>query len=175
MKRKSEDSKKSKPSWTEEEDEALWKAVQEDQSARDADAEEEEDWDEIAKAVPGKTPVQCLKRYMIVSSKKASAAKASSTTSKEEDDDYDGEKTDDEDEDEDSDGQSSKKRKGSPKEGEGSGKWTHEEIELLKKLVEAYKDSKKLRVLFVSVEQERFFLTTFFHSCSSLERNLSKL
>ncbi|CAJ1915836.1 unnamed protein product [Cylindrotheca closterium] len=137
MKRKSGDVKKGKSYWTPEEDEALLKAVQDDQNRRDADAEEDEDWDEIAKEVPEKTPVQCLKRYMALSQKKE--AKASSPTPKDDgDDDYDEEEGED---DGDSDGQSAKKQKSTSKDNDGSGKWTPDEIELLKKLVEHYKDT----------------------------------
>jgi hypothetical protein len=74
MKRRSDDSKKSRTAWSDEADDALLKAVLEDQQDRQAEgaSEEEEDWDEIAKAVPGKTPVQCLKRYMILNTKQES-------------------------------------------------------------------------------------------------------
>lgn len=148
MKRKGGDSKKSKSSWTPEEDEALLKAVQDDQNRRDADAEEDEDWDEIAKEVPGKTPVQCLKRHMALSQKKE--ARASSPTPKEDaDDEYEEENADGED-DGDSDGQASKKQKTASKDSDSSGKWTPDEIELLRKLVEHYKDSKRQNVFFIS-------------------------
>lgn len=153
MKRKSEDAKKGKVSWTSEEDEALLKAVQDDQNGRDADAEEDEDWDDIAKELPGKTPVQCLKRYMAIIQKKES--KSSSPTPKEEGDgEYEGENADEE-EDGDSDNNSAKKQKTVAKDNEDSGKWTTDEIELLKKLVEHYKDSKISRVLFPFVDPEQ--------------------
>ena len=149
MKRKSEDTKKVKVAWTQEEDEALLKAVREDQSARDPDAEEEEDWDEIAKVVSGKTAVQCLKRYMALSQKKESATKSSSASLKDDgDDEYEGDNGDGDD-DGDSDGQSSKKLKTASKDSEGAGKWTPEEIELLKKLVEHYKDCKNISRLLI--------------------------
>ena len=75
MKRKSEDTKKSKAVWTAAEDDALLKAVLEDQQDREAegDGDEEEDWDEIAKSVTGKTPVQCLKRYLVLNQKQSGA------------------------------------------------------------------------------------------------------
>uniref|UniRef100_A0A7S4R1F3 Uncharacterized protein n=1 Tax=Ditylum brightwellii TaxID=49249 RepID=A0A7S4R1F3_9STRA len=65
-------SKKSKSQWTAVEDEILMLAVLADKKRREEEIdeddedeeEEEEDWDEIAKAVPGRTPVQCLRRYM---------------------------------------------------------------------------------------------------------------
>eukprot|EP00559_Dactyliosolen_fragilissimus_P000594 CAMPEP_0184865704 /NCGR_PEP_ID=MMETSP0580-20130426/18807_1 /TAXON_ID=1118495 /ORGANISM="Dactyliosolen fragilissimus" /LENGTH=554 /DNA_ID=CAMNT_0027364999 /DNA_START=116 /DNA_END=1780 /DNA_ORIENTATION=- len=65
--------KKEKKSWTPSEDEALMLAVIKDNKRREIEADESdtdqseddnEDWDEIAKAVPGRTPVQCLRRYM---------------------------------------------------------------------------------------------------------------
>jgi len=76
--KESEDSqvsaKKQKRSWNAKEDENLMLAVLEDKKRRDLEADEsdedqsdesdEEDWDEIAKAMPGRTPVQCLQRYM---------------------------------------------------------------------------------------------------------------
>ena len=57
MKRRS-DEKKSRVSWSTTEDDGLLKAVLEDKQNREAegDAEDEEDWDEIAKNIPDKTP-----------------------------------------------------------------------------------------------------------------------
>lgn len=79
MKRKKDD-RRSRISWSAAEDDAPLKSVIKDKQSRDVaatasedgehavpdpgDEEDEEDWDEIAKSVPGKTPVQCLKRYM---------------------------------------------------------------------------------------------------------------
>lgn len=67
--------KKDKKPWTPAEDEALMLAVLDDKKRREVEADEseedgrvdeddEEDWDEIAESVPGRTPVQCLRRYM---------------------------------------------------------------------------------------------------------------
>lgn len=132
-KRKSDDSKKSKSSWTAAEDDALLKAVLEDQQDREAegDGEEEEDWDEIAKSVTGKTPVQCLKRYMVLNRKQGgkSIERASSSA-------------DEKDEDPESHVAKKPKRVKVKEPEASSGKWTHDEMELLKKLVEQYKDSK---------------------------------
>merc|ERR1712238_534593 len=71
MKRRSDD-KKTRVSWSAAEDDGLLKAALEDKQNREAegDADDEEDWDEIAKNIPGKTPVQCLKRYMVVNKRK---------------------------------------------------------------------------------------------------------
>lgn len=149
MKRKAEDTKKSKVTWTDEEDDALLKAVVEDKQNREAEAdgdeeeEEEEDWDDIAKAVPGKTPVQCYKRYIqkfknapTTRIKPESAARPSEGEGKDGDDE---EEEDDEDDDDVDENGEPKKGKRVKKEGSG---WGADEVELLKKLVEQYKDSK---------------------------------
>lgn len=54
--------------WTEDDDAALAKAMTEvlDQASSDS----EEDWDEIADKVPGKTAVQCLKRHLEIEGKR---------------------------------------------------------------------------------------------------------
>merc|ERR1712238_602659 len=69
-------SKKEKRVWTAQEDESLMLALLEDKKRRETESgddsnecdveedEDEEDWDEIAKSVPNRTPVQCLRRYM---------------------------------------------------------------------------------------------------------------
>ena len=144
-KRKAED-KKSKVAWTDEEDDALLKAVLEDKQDREAEeeTEEEEDWDEISKAVPGKSAVQCFKRFMEkfkdAPDKSGPAAdagdpEAESQHSEEgkDDSDHDGE---DEDEGSDSPRKSKRIKK------ESAGGWKVHEVELLKKLVEQYKDSE---------------------------------
>jgi hypothetical protein len=129
-KRKSgEDQKKSKNAWSAAEDDALLKAVLEDQQDREAEGEgdEEEDWDEIAKAVEGKTPVQCLKRYLILNRKQESPPDETSPESSKYND---------------TDSPVAKKAKRQKKDSDASSKsWTPDEIELLKKLVEQYKDS----------------------------------
>lgn len=154
MKRKVEDTKKSKVTWTDEEDDALLKAVLEDRQNRQAegDGDEDEDWDEIAKAVPGKTPVQCLKRYMTnfkePDSSEAAPEHASRTEAKDdkdgndESDDEEEDDDDDDDDEEDDDSGSPNKPKKIKKESHNAPGWNHDEIELLKKLVEQYKDSK---------------------------------
>lgn len=159
MKRRS-DEKKSRVLWSASEDDALLKAVLEDKQDREAeggDAEDEEDWDEIAKSIPGKTPVQCLKRYMVINRRKsggepsppsntasvpASTTKAdpeeeSKTSSREERKDNDG--PDENDEAEDDDGEKEPKR--ARKEGDTLTRWPQDDLDLLKKLVENYKDS----------------------------------
>jgi Myb-like DNA-binding domain len=170
MKRRSDDSKKSKVEWSDAEDNALLKAVLEDQQGRRAEAatDEEEDWDEIAKSVPGRTPVQCLKRYMLLNAKEgggdaptdnespsadtpsvsappalpaaASAASATLPAVKREDEGDDDEEDDDEDYEEDELGEKDSKRARTDE--DTSTNWPSEETELLKKLVEQYKDSE---------------------------------
>lgn len=162
MKRRSEDTKKSKAVWTDDDDEALLKAVSEDQKNRatDGDAEDEEDWDEIAKSVPGKTPVQCLKRYMALNSKKQAAepkaaSPASAATSEEanpaaEPDDAKPSpvqaevKTEEPSEAQEKDDDMGEKPSKAPRieSADGSAEWPEDESDLLKKLVEQYKDSK---------------------------------
>ncbi|KAL3919109.1 MAG: hypothetical protein SGILL_003918, partial [Bacillariaceae sp.] len=161
MKRRSEDTKKSKAVWTDDDDEALLKAVSEDQKNRatDGDAEDEEDWDEIAKSVPGKTPVQCLKRYMALNSKKQAAepkaaSPASAATSEEanpvaEPDDAKPSpvqaevKTEEPSEAQEKDDDMGEKPSKAPRieSADGSAEWPEDESDLLKKLVEQYKDS----------------------------------
>jgi Myb-like DNA-binding domain len=60
-------SSKARAVWTTSEDNALLKAVVLDKKRRDTSTEsDEEDWDTIAESIPGKTAVQCLKRYMVL-------------------------------------------------------------------------------------------------------------
>jgi hypothetical protein len=175
MKRRSEDTKKSKTVWTAAEDDALMKAVLQDQRDRETqgEAEDEEDWDEIAKVLPGKTPVQCLKRYMILNRKKKSkeiaaaaanavarASPATKPTAKqvdhedqEDDDDHEEEEEEEEEEDQD-ETVGGKEGKRSRKEGDSASFWPQDEIDLLKKLVEQYKDST------YTYQQELLFLLT---------------
>ena len=142
-KRKSDQAKKNKTVWSASEDDALLKAVIEDQQDREAegDGEEEEDWDEIAKSVAGKTPVQCFKRYMILNSKKTSAPPEASISSVKEE-------AGEGEEEEEVSSPATKKAKTaktefeSPTASSSSAKWSPDEVELLKKLVEQYKDSK---------------------------------
>eukprot|EP00531_Pseudo-nitzschia_arenysensis_P003990 CAMPEP_0116135050 /NCGR_PEP_ID=MMETSP0329-20121206/10984_1 /TAXON_ID=697910 /ORGANISM="Pseudo-nitzschia arenysensis, Strain B593" /LENGTH=490 /DNA_ID=CAMNT_0003629825 /DNA_START=315 /DNA_END=1787 /DNA_ORIENTATION=- len=155
MKRRN-DEKKSKVSWSATEDDALLKAVLEDKQDREAEggeAEDEEDWDEIAKSIAGKTPVQCLKRYMVINRRKSGESSTATTTpaaepstaadstedtknppetaAKAEGSGADDEMEDDEE----------KEPKRARKEGDASLRWPQDDLDLLKKLVENYKDS----------------------------------
>jgi hypothetical protein len=132
MKRKSDDSKKSRAVWSAAEDDALLKAVLEDQQDREAegDGDEDEDWDDISKSVPGKSPVQCLKRYMSLNKKGQAGAPTEPTSPVEAEKEEDTTESPD-----------AKKPKRGKKEADSSAKWSASEIELLKKLVDQYKDS----------------------------------
>lgn len=100
--------KKRKSAWTSAEDELLLKLVHEDQEAH-----EEEDWDSIAEKIPGRSAVQCLKRYMSIGDSKQAAVKPEVEPAKQE-------RESDE---------------------EGKPIWLDEESDLLKKLVEQYRDT----------------------------------
>ena len=159
MKRRS-DERKSRVSWSATEDDALLKAVLEDKQDREAeggDAEDEEDWDEIAKSVSGKTPVQCLKRYMVINRRKIDRGSTAikregvieSLTKVESESDAkvssreEGkvEAVDDNDE---IDDDEEKEPKRARKEGDSSIRWPQDDLDLLKKLVENYKDCELL-------------------------------
>lgn len=128
--------KKGKLEWTPDEDEALMLAVIADRERREED--EEEDWDEIAKAVPGKTPVQCLRRYMGNLSKKEEEAPAAPPAAA-----AALKRSSDDDEEEPMASPLTKKAKMIVG-GEGA-EWTQEEMDLLKKLVEQFRDSEYAR------------------------------
>jgi hypothetical protein len=105
--------------WSASEDELLLKLVYEHQQEHSEDDDDDEDWDGIAFNIPGKTAVQCLKRFMKLNKKKPSSAKA------EKEESYSVASSN-----------SSKDRRR-----EAEGKWSQEETDLLKKLVEQYKDT----------------------------------
>jgi len=116
--------------WSAAEEEALLKAVIEDQQDREAEGngDEEEDWDEIANSVPNKTPVQCLKRYMALNEKRVPVPPSESSPDEKDDSEQDSSAT-------------RKPAKRIKKETDPASKWSSEEVELLKKLVEQYKDT----------------------------------
>jgi hypothetical protein len=149
--------------WTAEEDQALLQAVAAEHSERQGQhgdaaksVDEDEDWDAIAQSVPGKSAVQCLKRYMILQQQKseenASAAPSASSTritrskaqaspsipndshtkKSSEEDDVGGGEDDDEEQEDISEPDAS---------ASGAGLWTSDDVELLEKLVEQYKDA----------------------------------
>ena len=150
-------------------------AVIEDRNRREdiEEEDEEDDWDEIAKSVPGKTPVQCLRRYMSKLNKKEEAGphpptpvaagtrRTRSARDKEESDE---------------ESHAAKKAKTDSSE-DG---WQEDEIELLKKLVEHYSDSKCLLYVnrdFTPCLDNSSNLYAFYinDSLSSMERHCSQL
>lgn len=145
---------KKKPAapWTADEDEALLRAVIEEQ-----EEDGEEDWDAISQRIEGKSAVQCLKRYIQLNQKESNAnsnnlvASVTDSPSQEKetkesvshesnDQLKDCEEADDDDEEEDEMDSSGKKRSLTSA-SEGAGRWTQDEMDLLKKLVESYKDT----------------------------------
>lgn len=160
--------KKGKTSWSPAEDEALMMAVEEDRKRRqaDGDEEDEEDWDEISDSVPGKTAVQCFRRYTgQLKAAEASAPAASARRSRDDRDQGD------------DDSPASKKSKTDS----GEDDWTADELFLLKTLVEHYSDSKFLcscansTELVLSFDSHVHPIRHINHSLSSLERDCSQL
>lgn len=134
-----------KVEWAPVEDEALMLAVIADRKNRgvEADEDEEEDWDEISKDIEGKTPVQCLRRYMRHLNRKEGGGSKGSNESF----GVSAGKSDEEDEKPESTSETSqppakkvKKSKDAPVEPQE--KWEQPEVDLLKKLVEQYQDSE---------------------------------
>lgn len=136
--------KKVKATWTGAEDDTLLKAVLEDHQKRESEGngDDEEDWDEIAQHLPNKTPVQCLKRYMLLNKKgtKKRIPEAEKARSREDASDNS-----------ELNPSPPKKRKAevlgpataaAAASVDSGGQWTIDEIELLRKVVEQYKDSK---------------------------------
>ena len=165
MKRRS-DEKKSKVSWSATEDDALLKAVLEDKQDREAeggDAEDEEDWDEIAKSITSKTPVQCLKRYMVINRRKAGrsssvnktepATELTTNADSEEETKIPSREEGKVDfpEDDEVEDEEEKEPKRARKEGDTAMRWPQDDLDLLKKLVENYKDCKLTISCFVQV------------------------
>jgi hypothetical protein len=113
--------------WTAVEDGYLIKAVAEVQHGRKDSGDDEEDWDVIAEAISGKTAVQCLKRYMILITHEGQAEVVAAREEASE----------------------NEKKKAKPETADNNdpedSKWSMEELELLKKLVEKlvekYKDT----------------------------------
>lgn len=133
------------PKWTADEDAALLQAIADDKHQRrahqDEAEDEEEDWDTIAQEVEGKTAVQCLKRFMALgvdgkppqlppgksgdqSAPTEAPAKRHKGSYDEDEDDGDEEASDE-----------------PPAPTGGAGVWSSEDVELLQKLVEQYKDT----------------------------------
>jgi len=124
--------KKPRLLWTDKEDSDLLTAVWADRKRRgeeEQEDDEEEDWDEIAKSVPGKTPVQCLRRYLKLNAGGPTAAGPDTIDDTKEEPDDDSSKL--------NAATAAKKPRKEPEQV----LWNQEEIDLLRKLVEAYSDS----------------------------------
>jgi hypothetical protein len=109
--------KKSKTDWSVAEDKLLAKAVNRERKrlcAQDDDDDEEEDWYRISKEMKGRSAVQCLKRYMQIQE----AAQSEREPSDVDDDES-----------------------RSTQDSESSATWSFADCELLKKLVEQYRDT----------------------------------
>ena len=120
------------PLWSDADDDELLRAVVADRKKRgvgtneEQNDEEEDDWDEIAKSVPGKTPVQCLRRFMKLDGGEQR-----------------GIAMDDADDSESASPSSSDRAKAKkPRKDSDQVSWSQEEVDLLRKLVEAYSDCK---------------------------------
>jgi hypothetical protein len=137
--------KKSRILWTDTEDDELLRAVVADRKKRgaDEDDDDEDDWDEIAKAVSGKTPVQCLRRFMKL-------------------DGGGGRGTFDDADESPSSSPPGKAKAKKPRKELDQATWSQEEIDLLRKLVEAYSDCK-FRMAHTTVHQS-------ISTCSDLKR-----
>uniref|UniRef100_A0A7S3P8G1 Uncharacterized protein n=1 Tax=Amphora coffeiformis TaxID=265554 RepID=A0A7S3P8G1_9STRA len=130
--------KRRKSQWTAAEDEALLGAMAQERhnsGMAEDDEFEDEDWDAVAENVPGKSAVECFKRYTKMhASKKISRSTSHSSSLGTQS--HDGE--------EDMDGDTSHKGGAAskiPPAIDGAGDWTEDEILLLKRLVETYKDT----------------------------------
>lgn len=125
--------------WSSIDDEALRNAVavehlkHRDDSEHDHD--EDEDWETIALAVPGKTAVQCLKRYMTISREDDDEEKNIPTIGKKRSRDSASVRSEDISENNENDSQQLQDID------PGSIPWENDELELLRRLVEQYRDS----------------------------------
>ncbi|GKY98547.1 hypothetical protein MPSEU_000811700 [Mayamaea pseudoterrestris] len=109
--------KKRKTDWSIAEDKQLAKAVMRERKRlceEDDDDDEEEDWDRISQEMKGRTAVQCLKRYMQIRDLTSMQKEPSEI-------DDDGSR--------------------SAEDSDSNASWSAEDCELLKKLVEQYRDT----------------------------------
>lgn len=137
--------------WTDVQDAALLQAVT---NEPDFDEDDEEVWDRIAQHVPDKSAVQCLRRFMVLPKQAVDVAPMNippppcASTSDAHADESEGDDEEDEDleEEDDDDSLQRKRQKTSdddddPDEQEPDDGWSGEETELLRKLVEMYRDT----------------------------------
>lgn len=121
--------------WSAQEDQLLLQAVQDDHAER-KDENEEEDWDAICKSVPGRSAVQCFKRYLTLSAgnfKRAESEGSSQSISEDENDDEVSKAR--------SEGSKNRGRTNLAKSSSPDGTWQPDELELLKRLVDQYKSA----------------------------------
>ena len=129
-------SKRRRTPWTASEDEILMKAVAKERETADVDDEddfEDEDWDIIAQSLPGKSAVHCFKRFTKLTRGKKldrSASISSSLGTQP----HDADEMDDE-------GSTKESAANEASANDGAGDWSEDEINLLKRLVETYKDT----------------------------------
>ncbi|GAX29402.1 hypothetical protein FisN_16Hh158 [Fistulifera solaris] len=122
--------------WTEAEDEKLLDAVK--QEHKNHAEEGEEDWDLISEMIPGKSAVQCLKRHMeLTSTGQASSVEGRDERAEKKSKRSDASKQSDSGNDDESSGADDGKEDTDDIEGN----WEPEELELLRKLVEQYKNT----------------------------------
>ena len=149
------DTRKRPPSlvWTEDKDSLLLLSIALDKILRKIDSDEEVDWDSISQKVPHATAVQCLQRYMILKEKGLRAPQLldPATRKKRRKLDSDGGKVPvcDGNESEESTSDEAIFRtvtigSDTTDESKTSGSWTNDEIQLLQKLVEQYRNSAPL-------------------------------
>jgi Myb-like DNA-binding domain len=135
---------KQKSTWSPSDDEALLKAVKDDHTKEsDGGDDEEEDWDEISKSIPGKSAVQCLKRYILISSNKSPQAKVpkAKVASLRAERSSNHSSSVSEDDEENDEVEAPNKRLKHDDVDTGGVEWEPEELELMRKLVEQFRDA----------------------------------
>jgi len=143
--------RKSNVIWEPDEDEILLRAVVEEQ-----EDDGEEDWDAIAQQISGKSAVQCLKRYIVLNQKEGNSKPSRIIPNVSDSPSHEREpketipeapqqpypeEDEEEEEDEEDIPPAPKKRTRLPPAADGAGEWSEDEMDLLRKLVETYKDS----------------------------------
>lgn len=133
-----ESKKRRKPGWTPAEDEILLQAAAKERAQlQDEDDFEDEDWDIIAQSLPGKSAVQCFKRFSKIGKKLSRSTSVSSSLGTQS---QDGEEDMDDEEESNSSPKGNGSKNPSPV-SDGAGDWTEDEVNLLKRLIETYKDT----------------------------------
>ena len=141
--------------WTEDKDSLLLLAVALDKNLSKIESDEELDWDSIAQKVPHATAVQCLQRYIILKEKGLRAPQLSDLAARRKRRKLDvetgsgKEHTQDDNESEASTSGETIFRtvtisSDTADESKSSGSWTNDEVQLLQKLVEQYRNAAPL-------------------------------